>query len=185
MYTTCCLMVIHPSICQMLYAYVKEQRRACPDTNSCGKISFSNWDQRSRSYGGNECTRHIIPNAKQGKIKEARTQSHVINPKNWHWGQRSTTFRDHEFTRHIHPCSKYGNQMSTQKEVMGQARKHVKNPINLNLRSKVNVVLGSWMHASHPLMVIHLYVPNMVCQCQSEQKVISRTRICTDRQTDR
>ena len=41
------------------------------------------------------------------------------------------------------------------------------NPINLTFRSKVNVVLGSWMNATHPLMVIH---PNIVNQFQSKKK---------------
>ena len=54
----------------------------------------------------------------------------------------------------IHPCAKYGKPMSIQKKVMGRTRKHVKNPINLTLRSTFKVVSGSWMYATHRLMVI-------------------------------
>ena len=43
----------------------------------------------------------------------------------------------------IHPCAKYGKLMSIKKKVMGRTRKHVKNPTNLTLRSKFNVVSGS------------------------------------------
>ena len=51
--------------------------------------------------------------------------------------------RDHECTRHIDACAKYGKPMANQKIVISWIRKHVKNPINLTLRSKVNVVFGS------------------------------------------
>ena len=45
--------------------------------------------------------------------------------------------------------------MSTQTEVTGRTRRHVKNTINLTLRSKVNVVSGPRVYATHCVMVIH------------------------------
>ena len=56
-------------------------------------------------------------------------------------------------------------------------------PINLTLKSKVNIESGTWMYATHSLMVIHpcaKYGKPM----SNQKKVIDRTRICTDRQTD-
>ena len=46
-------------------------------------------------------------------------------------------------------CAKYGKPMSIQTKVMSWTRKHVKNPINLTLRSKLKVISGSWMYATH------------------------------------
>ena len=43
----------------------------------------------------------------------------------------------------IDPYAKYGKPMSNQKIVMGGTQKHVKNPINLTMRSKFMVVSGS------------------------------------------
>ena len=77
-----------------------------------------------------------------------------------------------------------GKSMSIQKKVMGRTRKHVKNPKNLTLRSKFKVVSGSWMYATHRLMVTHAcakYGKPMT----NHKKVMGRTRICTDRRTDR
>ena len=57
-------------------------------------------------------------------------------------------------------------------------------PLNLTLRSKVNIESGSWMYATHCLMVIHpcaKYGKPM----SNHKKVMGRTRICTDRRTDR
>ena len=84
----------------------------------------------------------------------------------------------------VHACAQYGNPMSNQKKVIGRTRKHVKNPINLTLRSKFKVVSGSWMYATHRLMVIHpcaKYGKPM----SNHEKVMGWTRICTDRWTDR
>ena len=83
----------------------------------------------------------------------------------------------------IHPCAKYGKPMSNHKKLIGRTRKHVKNPINLTLRSKFKVVSGSWMYATHRLMVIHpcaKYGKPM----SNHKKVMGRKRICTDRRTD-
>ena len=64
------------------------------------------------------------------------------------------------------------NKSKGKKNVV-QTHNHVKKPFNLTLRSKVNVVLGSWMNATLPLMVIH---PNIVNQFQSKKKSFGRTR---------
>ena len=50
--------------------------------------------------------------------------------------------------------NKYGNPMSNQ-IVRGLTRNRVKNPINLNLRSKFKVGSGLWMYETHRFMVIH------------------------------
>ena len=42
----------------------------------------------------------------------------------------------------LDPCAKYNMLMSKQTKVAGGTGRHVKNPINLTLRSKVNVVSG-------------------------------------------
>ena len=83
----------------------------------------------------------------------------------------------------IHPCAKYGKPMSIQKKVMGRTWKHVKNPVNLTLRSTFKVVSGSWMYATHRLMVIHPYA-KYGKPMSNHKKVMGRTGICTDRRTD-
>ena len=82
----------------------------------------------------------------------------------------------------IHPFAKYGKAMSRQKKVMGQTWRHVKNLINLTLRSKVNVVSD---HEWTPHIVSRWYthMPNMVSQCQSKKTIMGLTWICTDRLT--
>ena len=54
----------------------------------------------------------------------------------------------------VRPMCQYNMLMSKQTKVTGRTGRHVKNPINLTLRSKVNVVSGSWMYVTHLLMVI-------------------------------
>ena len=78
----------------------------------------------------------------------------------------------------IHPCAKYGKPMSKQ-NVIGHTRKHVKNPINLTLRSKINVVSGSTLS----LIVIH---PNVKYGKPILNTNLHRqTEGQTDRQMDR
>ena len=48
------------------------------------------------------------------------------------------------------------------KKVMGRTWRHVKNPINLTLTSKVCIVLGSWMYTTHYLIVIDPCALNFV-----------------------
>ena len=45
----------------------------------------------------------------------------------------------------VDQCAKYGMPMSNQKNFIYQTKK----PVNLTLRSKVNVVLGSRMYTKH------------------------------------
>ena len=71
----------------------------------------------------------------------------------------------------IDPSAKYGRPMSNPKKVTGRTRKHVKNPINLTLRSKFKVVSGSWM--------LHT-----CAKYGQTKKVMNRRRVCTDRLTD-
>ena len=82
----------------------------------------------------------------------------------------------------IHPFAKYGKAMSRQKKVMSRTWRHVKNLINLTLRSKVNVVSD---HEWTPHIVSRWYthMPNMVSQCQSKKTIMGLTWICTDRLT--
>ena len=94
----------------------------------------------------------------------------------------------------IHPCAICGKPMSIQKKLMGRTRKHVRNPINLTLRSKFKVVSGLWMYATHRLMVIHScvkygkpmsnpkksYRPNTNLHTQTDTQTDGQT----DRQTD-
>ena len=57
--------------------------------------------------------------------------------------------------------AKYGLTISKSKKSVARTQSHVKNPINLTLRSNVNVVSGSWMYATLPLMV-KTHVPNII-----------------------
>ena len=53
------------------------------------------------------------------------------------------------------PCAKYGNQCQSKKKVWSGHENNLKNPINLTWRLKFKVVSGSWIYATHRLMVIH------------------------------
>ena len=55
----------------------------------------------------------------------------------------------------IHSRAKQSMTMSKDQKTEAWTQSHVINPINLTLRSKVNVVSGSWMYLTHSLMVIH------------------------------
>ena len=71
------------------------------------------------------------------------------------------SYRGHECSRHIycsmeiHSHAKHNMNMLKNKTAVARTESHVINPINLTLSSKVNVVSGSWMYATHPLIVIH------------------------------
>ena len=84
MYRTCYLMVTHLNVCQILCAYVKEQRRSCPDTNSWQKYKFSilrskvKVIQRSLIYATYRPTCQTWYIYAKGQKNVARTQSHVI-----------------------------------------------------------------------------------------------------------
>ena len=83
----------------------------------------------------------------------------------------------------IDPCAKYAMLISKQSDDMGMTRRHVKTSLILTMWSKIKVVLGSWMYVTH-----HLMVTNSCAKCgksmSKQKKVMSRTRICTDRQSD-
>ena len=51
-------------------------------------------------------------------------------------------------------CAIYDLPISKQTKVRSLTQRQ-KKPINLTLRSKVNVILKSWMYATHCIMVIH------------------------------
>ena len=75
--------------------------------------------------------------------------------------------------------------------MMGRTRKHVKNPINLTLRSKFKVVSGLRMYATHRLMVIHSCVKygkpmsNQKKSYRPDTNLHRQTDIQTDGQTER
>ena len=70
------------------------------------------------------------------------------------------------YTQHILLCAKYGMPIWKQTEVTSQTRKHAKKPVNLILRSKLNIILEPWMYVTKFLMVKHRcakYVkPNLI-----------------------
>ena len=70
----------------------------------------------------------------------------------------------------IHPFAKYGKAMSRQKKVMSRTWRHVKNLINLTLRSKVNVV-SDHECTTHIVSRWYTHMPNMVSQCQSKNQL--------------
>ena len=110
---------------QILYAYVKEQRRPCPDTNSW-------WKYR----------------ALMTKFKVIQMSwIHVTN-----------------CPMVIHSCVSHGMIISKDKKC-GPNTNYVKNPINVTLRSKVNVVSASWNHETHCLMVM-----DPCAECQSKKR---------------
>ena len=184
MYTTRCLLVIQ-TYAKIWYACVKEQR-----------------GYRSRPYRVNECTRRFVPwwyTHEPNKVwlcqrttkTEAWTQGHVINPINLTLRSKlkvvsgSWMYLTHPLMV-IHPCPKYGMSMSKLTEVTGRTWRHVKNSINLTLRSKFNVVSGSWMHATHHTLVI--YPCAKYGKPMSNQKTLwatdRRAYRLTDRRTD-
>ena len=83
-----------------------------------------------------------------------------------------------------HSRAKQNMTMSKDKKAEAWTQSHVINPINLTLRSKVNVVSGSWMCATHHLMVIYPWA-KYGKSLSNQTKVIGLKRICTDRWTDK
>ena len=55
----------------------------------------------------------------------------------------------------IHSHAKHIKTMSKDKKAVAQTQSHVINHINLTLRSKVNIVSGTRMCMTHPLVMIH------------------------------
>ena len=54
----------------------------------------------------------------------------------------------------VHSSAKHRMNMSKDKKVLARKQSHVINPLNLTLRSKVNVVSGLWMYVTYPFIVI-------------------------------
>ena len=81
---------------------------------------------------------------------------------------RSWMYATHPFIV-IDLCAKYGMPLSKQTKLR-VGHKTCQKPINLTLRSKANVVLGSWIKATHHLMVIHKYGEPM----SKQKKVMGR-----------
>ena len=117
--------------------------------------------------GQKSCWKNTYP----CKKKTLRSEVKVVS-ESWMYGTHRLMGLD--------PCAKYDMPMSKQSEVTDRTRRHVKKPINSTLKSKVNVLSGSWMCVKHRLMVI--------VSCSNvnvKKKVTGRTWICTDRQTDK
>ena len=55
---------------------------------------------------------------------------------------------------HVHSRVKHSMTISQDKKNVARTQSHVINPINLTLRSNLNVISGSWMYATHLLMLI-------------------------------
>ena len=99
------------------------------------------------------CAKYGTPMSKLTEVT-GRTWRHDTCLYIWPWDQRSTS--NHECTQHIVLWwYTHGPNMVSQcrsKKVIYRTRKHV---INLTLMSKSKVVSGSWLFATHRLMVIH------------------------------
>ena len=119
------------------------------------------WGQRSTLNRDHECTWHIVwwwyiyvPNmVSQCQSKKKLWAGHENMSKTLYfssWGQSSRLYLDHECTRHIvlwwytHVPNMVG-QCQTKKKIMSRIQNHVKNPINLTLRSMFKVVFGLWI----------------------------------------
>ena len=83
----------------------------------------------------------------------------------------------------IHSRAKQSMTMSKDQKTEAWTQSHVINPINLTLRSKVNVVSGSWMYLTHSLMVIDPCAKYGM-PMSNQKKVMGCTWICTVRQSD-
>ena len=82
----------------------------------------------------------------------------------WYWGQRARSYRGKKYTPHIVPwwyTFVPNMTMSKDEKAVTWTQNHVIHPMNLTLRSKVNVVSGSWMQATNPLMVSELWFSNV------------------------
>ena len=199
MYATHCTIVIH-SRAKKKYDYVKGQKSLVLNTKQCHKPY--KFDLEVKVQG---CIRiiNVLDTSSHGdrpicqiwyaNVKANR--SYRLDMKIWQkpikltWRSKvNIQSGSWMYTTHhlmvIHPCAKYGRPMSKQKKVMGRTQKHVKNLINLTLRSKFKVVSGSWMYATHHLMVLHP-CGKYGKPVSNHKKVMGRTRICTDRRTDR
>ena len=163
MFTICCLNVI--PYAKIWYAYVKEQRHLAR-LKSMVKIHFWYWGQKSRSYRVQDTSYH-------GDTLTCKTKYDYVT------GQKSWGLN----TKPCHKAYKFDLKVKGQCRIMimnvldtsSHGDRHMcqiwyanvkanrsyssdmktwKKPINLTLRSKVNIVSGTWMYVSHLLMVI-------------------------------
>ena len=176
-------------LCQNLVFQCQRAKTIFPDSNSWWKYNFD-IDVKGQGHRGYECTWHlilwwythmpnIVPLCQRTKSCGPNTKPMVnIISGLWIYATRSFMVID--------PCAKYGKPMSNKKTVMGQIRKHVKNPVNWTLRSKGNIILGSWMYVTHCLVVIHPCAK--YGQPTSNQNKVMGTNLPerrTDRRTDK
>ena len=122
------LMVIHPcaKYGQIWYAYVKDLRRPCPAQIQGESVIFWCWGQRYRSYRDHECMWHRVPWCFSCAKWSGTPQA---------FSERTEVFR-------LVPNIGW---LSQRKKAVARTQNHVKNPINLTLRSNVNVVSEFWM----------------------------------------
>ena len=85
----------------------------------------------------------------------------------------------------IQSCAKQSMTLSKDKKAEAWTQSHVINPIKLTLRSKVNVILGSWMYATHCLIVIHPCATYGKPLSNKKKSYRPGTNLQTDGQTDR
>ena len=123
----------------------------------------------------------------KNKVSPKRRQQSDFNKQSLKEGWLSTL----SFSPFL-PWSFHGDTLVCQISILydyakGQKKKNMKScqkPYNLTLRSKVNVVSGSWMYATHLLIMIHTCAQySMSNECQSDNKKMIRTGK-TDKQTE-
>ena len=128
-FNPCCLSLKVQSI---LY-YLLSQR------NFCLKFHLQIWfftSQHTVYVWSNEITCHFFNNYDKD---EGHTEFMNVRDTSYHYEKRTCQTK-YEYVK--------GQKTKT------WTQNHVVNSINLTLRSKVNVVSGSWMYLTHPLMVI-------------------------------
>ena len=162
---TCCLMVIHP-YADIWYAYIRKQRHLAR-LKPMVKIFFL---LRSKSNRVHEFTWQIVPwwyTQVPNKVWLCLRpkKSWGLNTKSCHKLINLTLrlkvnvvlgswmYLTHSLTV-IDPCAENGMPMWKLTEVTGRTWRHDKSPINLTLKSEVNIKSGTWMYLSYLLIVI-------------------------------
>ena len=153
------------------------------------------WGQKSRSYGqrshvGHECMQYILSYWYTHMLNMVciRQRTKKLWPRHELTQTDGQTDRQTEYMIHrrmmIHPCAKYRMPMAKNKEFMARTQIHVKKLIFFISRSKVKVIQRSSIYMTHCLIVIHPYAKYGMPTSKNKE-VMARTRICTDRRTDR
>ena len=164
------------AVCQIKNAYVKEQRRSCLDTNSWWKYNF---DIENKGQGRksswmfvthhpmvtHSCARYDITISKD-KIT-GRNSKPCQNPKRFDLEVKGYVILPKiMYATHplmvIDPCAKIWCANVKANMSYGSDTNTCENPLILSLRSKVNVVLGSWMYATDRQTdrAIPIYLPD-------------------------